>query len=113
MSGEPSFIEIGVPAGGRARAFYGALFDWKFREYGGPESFAVDTPTIGAGIHTSDPDACMVVYFAVADIEAAARRVRELGGKADEPGPEIEGFGRFVECRDDQGVRFGLRQAPR
>jgi hypothetical protein len=23
---------------------------------------------------------------------------------------DSEGFGRWVECRDDQGVRFGLRQ---
>ena len=55
----------------------------------------------------------MVVYFAVDDIEVAARRVRELDGERGDPGPEIEGFGRFVECRDDHGVKFGLRQVPR
>jgi len=51
----------------------------------------------------------IVVYFRVLDIEAAARRVRELGGEADDLGPEGEG-GRFVSCRDDQGVQFGLHE---
>jgi predicted enzyme related to lactoylglutathione lyase len=50
-----------------------------------------------------------VLYFSVPDIEDAVRRVRELGGAADEPGPAETG-GRFASCRDDQGVAFGLRQ---
>jgi len=36
--------------------------------------------------------------------------VRAAGGTAPDPGPAEPEFGRFVECRDDQGVRFGLRQ---
>jgi predicted enzyme related to lactoylglutathione lyase len=64
-------------------------------------------------VHPQDPDACVVVYFAVADIKAAAAKVNELGGQAGTPGDEQPGFGRFLECRDDQGVRFGLRQLPR
>jgi uncharacterized protein len=45
----------------------------------------------------------------VEDIEAAVKRVRELGGTADEPGLAETG-GRFASCRDDQGVEFGLHQ---
>jgi predicted enzyme related to lactoylglutathione lyase len=51
----------------------------------------------------------VVVYFRVDDIEAAVRRVRELGGEADDPGLAETG-GRFVSCRDDQGLAFGLHQ---
>jgi predicted enzyme related to lactoylglutathione lyase len=51
----------------------------------------------------------VVVYFRVDDIEAAVRRVRELGGEADDPGPAETG-GRFASCRDDQGLAFGLHQ---
>ena len=112
MPGEPSFIEIGVPGGSTARAFYDKLFGWTYRPMG-HDSFAVQTPTIGMGLHSGDEDRNMVVYFAVDDIEATAARVRELGGKCGEPSTEQEGFGRFVECRDDQGVRFGLHQRPR
>ena len=25
---------------------------------------------------------------------------------------DAPGFGRYVECADDQGIRFGLRQEP-
>lgn len=46
----------------------------------------------------------------VAGIEFAIESVRKLGGQTGRPGAEDEGFGRFVECRDNQGVRFGLRQ---
>jgi len=112
MTADPSFFEIGVPSGGRAREFYAGLFGWTFDEMGG-DNFAIATPGIGGGLHSDDPDAILVLYIAVPDIEAAARRVRELGGHAPEPGPDNERFGRFVECRDNQGVRFGLRQLPR
>jgi predicted enzyme related to lactoylglutathione lyase len=37
---------------------------------------------------------------------------REAGGEADPPAPEEPGFGRFSNCRDPQGIRFGLHQKP-
>jgi len=111
MTGEASFLEIGVPNGRRTRDFYQALFGWNFHEMGG-DNVWIETPTVRAGVHPNDDDATIVVYFRVADIDAAVERVRELGGAAGEPGPEDRGFGRFVECRDNQGVRFGLHQPP-
>jgi predicted enzyme related to lactoylglutathione lyase len=111
-AGAPSFVELGVPQGERARAFFEQLFGWTFHDMG-QDNFWAQTPTLRLGLHPKDPDALMVIYFAVDDIDAAARRVRELGGRCDDPGPEQEGFGRFVECRDPQGVRFGLRQVSR
>jgi predicted enzyme related to lactoylglutathione lyase len=110
--GAPSFIELGVPSGSRARRFYDQLFGWSFREMGN-DGFLIETESMQIGLHAGDDDAVFVVYFLVTDIDAAVERVRAAGGKADEPGPEQDGFGRFVECRDDQGVRFGLRQLPR
>jgi uncharacterized protein len=111
-AGAPSFIELGTPAGSRARQFYGDVFGWTFTDMG-RESFLAHTPTLPIGLHPGDPDAVFVIYFLVDDIEAGVARVRAAGGTADDPGPEQAGFGRFVECRDDQGVRFGLRQPPR
>ncbi|HWM87253.1 MAG TPA: VOC family protein [Kofleriaceae bacterium] len=110
--GAPSFIELGVPEGGRARRFYEQLFGWSFQEMGG-DNFLARTPTVQIGFHTQDPDAVFVIYFEVDDIEAAVQRVRAAGGAADDPVKDEKGFGRFVECRDDQGVRFGLRELPR
>jgi hypothetical protein len=110
--GAPSFIELGVPAGSRAREFYEKLFGWTFRDMG-QDGFLAQTPSLQIGMHAKDADAVFVIYFLVDDIDAAVERVRAAGGTADAPGPEQEGFGRFVECRDDQNVRFGLRQLPR
>ena len=110
--GAPSFIEMGVPSGAEARGFFADLFGWTFHEMGGENCWA-ETPTLRVGVHAEDDTRTLVVYFAVADIDAAAARVRALGGEAPAPGPETAGFGRFVECRDRQGMRFGLHQPPR
>jgi predicted enzyme related to lactoylglutathione lyase len=111
MHGEPSFFEIGVVDAGRAKAFYGRLFAWTFHPMAGEQAW-VETPTIRGGLHDGDPDRRIDVFFTVDDIDSAVAAVRELGGHADEPGPEESGFGRFAFCRDDQGVRFGLHQPP-
>jgi predicted enzyme related to lactoylglutathione lyase len=64
-------------------------------------------------LHGGDEAASPYLFFAVEDIEAAAERVRELGGEAEfnehsGPGPS----GTFAFCRDDQGSYFGLHQPP-
>lgn len=103
-----SWIEIGAPDATRTRDFFAALFGWRFDDVGG--GHATRDSGVGAGIHGDDPDRNMVVYFAVADLDAAVARVRALGGTAPEPGPADPRCGRFVECKDADGVRFGLRQ---
>lgn len=50
----------------------------------------------------------IVPMYAVADVHAAARMVRELGGQAAEP--VRQPFGRSAECVDDQGYQFSLHQ---
>jgi predicted enzyme related to lactoylglutathione lyase len=109
--GEPSFLEIGSTDAARGRAFYQALFGWTFTSQ--DNGFAANLATTGIGVHGDDPTPSIVVYFGVDDIDAAVARVRALGGTAPPPGAETAGFGRFVECRDDQGVKFGLRQPPK
>jgi uncharacterized protein len=110
MSGEPSHFEVGVPDAARAKAFYGALLGWKFEPTHGENAWIASGGMRG-GVHDGDEARTIVLYFRVDDIEEAARRVRELGGHADDPGPEGPG-GRYLECRDDQGVPFGLHQPP-
>jgi predicted enzyme related to lactoylglutathione lyase len=111
MTGEPSWFEMGVPDGTKAQAFWGALLPVQFRSMGG-DNAVIETTGLTGGLHDKDPDAEVRLYFAVDDIEAAVARVHELGGTADDAGPEQEGFGRFASCVDDQGVRFGLHQRP-
>lgn len=111
MAGEPTFLEIGVPSGSRAREFYEKLFGWTFHDMEG-ENYWIETPTLRAGLHPDDDTKIIGVYFSVPDIRAAIERVRELGGEANlRPGGD--GDDRFAECRDNQGVYFGLHQPSR
>lgn len=108
MPGGPSHFEVGVPDAARAKIFYGRLLGWEFETTQGENAW-IDTGGVRGGLHDVDGARNIVVYFEVTDIEAAVERVRALGGEAGDPGPEDMG-GRFVACRDDQGVEFGLHQ---
>jgi predicted enzyme related to lactoylglutathione lyase len=110
MNGEPSHFELGVPDAKRAKAFYAQLLGWQFETTEGENAW-IETRGVRGGLHAEDEARNIVVYFKVADIGAAVRRVRELGGQADDPEPEGLG-GRYLACRDDQGVEFGLHQPP-
>src|SRR4051794_39016744 len=110
MAGEPTFVEIGVPDGTRARNFFVALLGWQATPMS-TDNYLLQTPTIPVGVHTHDEDRAMLVFFSVPDLDSAMKRVVELGGAADEPRSGGE-LGRFAICRDDQGLRFGLHQPP-
>lgn len=105
---KPSYLEIGAPDDARAQAFFGELFGWSFKamENGG----LFDSGDIKTGLHGKDERPAIIVYFEVANIEDAVAKVRSLGGIADDPTSDEPGFGRFSNCSDPQGVRFGLRQ---
>jgi uncharacterized protein len=115
MAGEVSFFELGVGDPAQARRFYGELFDWKMNPgpSGEEHGFQIETPNIRGGLHGGDAGAGPYLFSTIDDAEAAAERVRELGGEAEfnehsGPGPS----GTFVFCRDDQGSAFGLHQPP-
>ncbi len=115
MAGEVSFFELGVKDPAAGREFYGDLFGWRMQEgpSGEGHGFHIETPNIPGGIHGGDEGAGPYLFFAVDDAEAAAERVRELGGEAEftehsGPGPS----GTFVFCSDNQGSSFGLHQPP-
>jgi predicted enzyme related to lactoylglutathione lyase len=70
-----------VPDSRRAQAFYSKLLGWKFNE-GSRNSAAIETAGVPGGVHeAAEPG--LVVFFSVPDLEAAVRRVRELGGEVD------------------------------
>lgn len=115
MNGEVSFFELGVKEPAPAREFYGELFGWKMQvgPSGEERGFQIETGNIKGGLHGGDEGAGPYLFFKVEDIEAAAQRVRELGGEAEfnqhsGPGPS----GTFVFCQDNQGSSFGLHQPP-
>ncbi|WP_020519191.1 VOC family protein [Catelliglobosispora koreensis] len=111
MSGVPTFMELGVPDAEKARDFYSAVFPaWNWGPK--PNGFRVHTDTVTAGIHGGDDTRELVVYLSVDNIDEAVKRIRDAGGEADaimDGGPQ---YGRFAECKDNQGVSFGVHEPP-
>lgn len=109
MTGEPTYIELGVQNPDAAREFYGALLGWAASGPAGPGQ--VTTSTLDIGIHGGDTSSLFEVFFAVDDLDASLVKVAELGGRRVSEINDNPGFGRWVECADNQDVRFGLREA--
>jgi uncharacterized protein len=86
MPGKIVHIEIPADDTAKSREFWGSLFGWEFEAYPGPSE-----------------------YFDVDDINDGAAKVRELGGKADDPMP-VPSMGWFATCTDPHGNEFGLWQ---
>jgi uncharacterized protein len=107
--GAPSYIELCVDDADKARTFYGALLGWRMEGDAGPTQ--ASTGGLEVGIHDRDPSSFLEVFFTVDDLDSAVARLAELGGRTvSEVHAENADFGPWVECQDDQGVRFGLRQ---
>jgi predicted enzyme related to lactoylglutathione lyase len=108
MTGEPTYIELGVRDPDAARAFYGAVLGWA--PSGASGAGQVDTASLDIGIHGGDDAAHFEVFFAVDDLDSALAKVVDSGGEVVSEVHDSPGFGRWAECADDQGVRFGLRE---
>lgn len=110
MSGELTHVEIGVRDPQQAQQFFGQLLGWTFEET------AKGAHIGGAGVAGAfhrDEEPWVQVFFSVPDLEAAVKRVVELGGEVAE-GSSEGASGRWIHsCRDDQGTPFGLHEPPK
>ncbi len=104
--GDLGYVTLEVPDGDRAQRFYSELFGWDTRGGYQPGSFHISSITPPSGIHGREGAPEVRLYFRVGDIEAAADRVRELGGEVLAI-TQYESGGN-AECIDDQGLRFDL-----
>jgi uncharacterized glyoxalase superfamily protein PhnB len=104
--GDIGYVTLEVADGERAARFYGELFGWQLQTGHEPGSFHISSITPPSGIHQQSGDPDVRLYFRVDDIEAAAARVRELGGQVLSLA-DYESGGN-AECVDDQGLRFDL-----
>jgi predicted enzyme related to lactoylglutathione lyase len=100
-------------------AFYGAVFGWTSRSSDMGEGMTYTEFLVGedsiAGMMELPPDVPAEVpphwltYFTVADCDAAAARVVELGGAVAAP-PMTAGPGRFAVCADPFDAVFAVMQ---
>jgi uncharacterized protein len=98
----------------KAFAFYREIFGWQKAEtHAGPmgkyQLFSAAGQTIGGMFNKPPvvPVSFWLYYFIVADVDAAAQRVRANGGQVLEGPTEISG-GRVARCTDPQGAMFAL-----
>jgi uncharacterized glyoxalase superfamily protein PhnB len=104
--GDVGYLTLLVPDGERAARFFAGLFDWQLEPGYQPGAFHISSITPPAGIDSRPGSPEVRLYFRVDDIEAAAARVRELGG--DVLAVTDYDSGGNAECVDDQGLRFDL-----
>lgn len=108
MAGEVVYFEIPVDDAGRAHAFYGGLFGWRFAAGNFPGYEMIANASPGGGLDASGGGGSPRLFFGVDDIAVGVARVCALGGRADEP--VAIPAGRFARCHDDQGTPFTLWQ---
>jgi uncharacterized glyoxalase superfamily protein PhnB len=107
--GDIGYVTMVVPDDQRALDFYGGVLGWRFSPGSVPGGWNVEDarPHVGlwgAGDERTEVQLC----YRVGDIEAAVRRVRELGGHAADI--DRKPYGLIVECVDNQGLHFQLWQ---
>lgn len=110
---EELFDEIGYYVLGRpdldaAKAFYGAVFGWRFADEnptpGGYRGAHVESARVPFGL-TDDPAIrTWHPWFRVRDLSATLTRIRAAGGEVLEVTEYASGGG--ARCLDDQGVEF-------
>ncbi|CAM5269901.1 VOC family protein [Streptomyces fimicarius] len=113
VHGVPCWVSLMTRDLRAAEDFYGTVLGWTFRSGGLGEGFSVahaDALPI-AGIGQIAPGLPTSVswtpYFAVADVDTAAARVRERGGTIA-VGPIRLGPGRGAVAADREGAGFGF-----
>lgn len=105
---EHLFVEFGAAKTEGVGEFFAALFGWTFHPMASGGGW-LETADGRHGLHGSDPQPQLYVYFPVGDLDAAMAQVRTLGGTAEDRGEGGE-FGRFADCKGPGGVPFGLHQ---
>src|SRR5262245_1690374 len=116
--GEASWHELMTTDVTAAMTFYQQLFGWQPSEAmdmgpaGKYQMFNRPHGMIG-GMMNKPPEMAQVppnwqIYFRVADVDAAAERVKANGGKILNGPMEVPGGDRVVNAMDPQGAAFGL-----
>lgn len=102
----------------RAVPFYETVFGWTLDVLNDDDAFRMST--VGEPAYAGIFDASASLgressrwehYFSVADVDASAAKVIELGGTLDDE-PEDTPYGRVVRAKDTLGAGFWLMQVP-
>src|SRR3954447_3233553 len=107
--GSLTMNQLNTPDPDAAQAFYGELFGWTFQQVAaGEQAFwgINNRDRLNGGMMRAEPPHWLA-YFTIADIDASAARIGELGGRVL-VGPVPIPAGRIVVAADPQGAAFAL-----
>jgi uncharacterized protein len=108
--GDVGYASLWVPDVERAATFYASVLGWEYAPGSGPQGRQVRDVTPPLGLWGGQDRGTVFLCFVVDDVTEAVRRVRDAGGRADEPTQEP--YGRIANCTDDQGMPFAVYQQP-
>ncbi|HZZ95246.1 MAG TPA: VOC family protein [Usitatibacter sp.] len=120
LPGKFTWFELATGNPASARAFYGAVFGWKFRDVeGAPASYALienESGKVGGMFRHAPPEGSKVgarwlALISVPDVQQAARVVRESGGAVLVQPKTVRGRGTHAVFRDPDGAVFGVLAA--
>ena len=113
--GTPIWFELITDDADAAESFYGKLIGWTFaRPPGGLDRdyrvFSASGQGVGGVMKAENAEMPhgWLLYFGAADVDAAADRVKALGGTVHIAPTDIPNVGRFAYVADPQGVGFYL-----
>ena len=110
-------VELNTTDVGKAKAFYGKLFNWKLEDV----PMGTDTYTmIGVGDGTGGgimkhpmpgASSAWLAYVLVDDVAAATQKAKSLGATVVKDVTEVMGAGQFSIIMDPTGAALGLWKA--
>ncbi len=115
--GTPIWYELITPDPDAAQQFYETVTGWTFEAMPGGLNLdyriaSAKDKSVAGVMRTPDHAETMpsmwFVYIGVEDVDAAAEKVKLLGGSVDIEPTDIPGVGRFAFCTDPQGAQFYL-----
>lgn len=113
-------VELATTDLGKAKDFYGKLFDWKLNDMpmGGGETYTmldVGEGTGGGMMKAPMPNmpSGWLAYVGVDDIAASTKKAKSLGGTIIRDVTEIPNVGAFSIVQDPTGAVFAMFQASR
>jgi hypothetical protein len=101
-----------------AKAFYTETIGWKTQEWGGPTPYTMwnvkgdvgvgGVMELPAEVKQMGAPPHWMGYVAVDDVDATAKKAKELGGQVHKAGMDIPEVGRFAVLADPQGAAFAV-----
>lgn len=109
-------VELMTTDVGKAKSFYGKLFDWKLEDMPMHDMtytlIRVGEGTGGGLMKNPTPGApsSWLAYVLVDDVKAATDKARSLGASVMKDVTEVDGVGSFSLITDPTGAMLGLWQ---